>query len=179
MTQKPLTLQVANTCGKQIWPNLRNTDIFYLDWERHSFLMFPVKQNFCWKDNLQIPTHGISEMKYDPWQLLAEIRVVPTGLSAAHLLNSSCDFHDCVNFAQYLLPSLVWMAGMCLPSGSSFQVPKPVGSLACRAWMPGSPLEPRSIIHQRWSHPSADTSLLWWSHILLESSQPPLTGKNY
>lgn len=127
MTQKPMILQVANVCGKQSWPNLRNTDIFYLDWERHHFLMFPVRWNFCWKDSLQMPTHGISEMKYDPWQLLAEIGVVLTGLSAGHLLNSSCDFHDCVNFTQCLVPSQVWM---CVPSGSSFRVSRPPSQLA-------------------------------------------------
>lgn len=79
--------------------------------------MFPVSWNFCWKDSLQIPARGISEMKYDPWQLLAETGTVLVGLSAAHLLNSSCDFHDRVNFARCLLPSQVWIAGMGLPSG--------------------------------------------------------------
>lgn len=181
MTQKPMILQVANTCGKQSWPNLRNTVIFCLDWEGHNFLMYPVKWNFCWKDNLKIPTHGISEMKYDPWQLLAEIRVVPTGLSAAHLLNSSCDFHDCVNFAQCLLPSLVWIAGMCLPSGSSFRVSKSPSQLAplllgagCLA-VPWNPTP--------WFIKDADPipvliPACWWNHVLLESSQPPLTGKS-
>lgn len=174
-----MILQIANICGKQSWPNLRNTDIFYSDWERHHFLMFPVIWNFGWKDSLQIPTHGISEMKYDPWQLLTEIGMVFTGLSAAHLLNSSCDFHDCVNFAQCLLPSQVWIAGMCLPSGSSFRVSRPPSQLAPLLVGAGNPLEYHSMIHQRcWSHPSADTSLLWWSRVLLESSQPFLTGKN-
>lgn len=71
-------------------------------------------------------------MKYDPWQLLAEIGMVLTGLSAAHLLNSSCDFHDCVNFAQCLLPSLVWIAGMGLPSGlpCGFRLSRPLSQLA-------------------------------------------------
>lgn len=89
-------------------------------------------------------------MKYDPWQLLAEIGVVLTGLSAAHLLNSSCDLHDCVNFARCLLPSQVWIAGMCLPSGSSFRVSRPPSQLAALlvgldAWQSlGSPLHDSS-----------------------------------
>lgn len=56
-------------------------------------------------------------MKYDPWQLLDEIGMVLTGLSAAHLLNSSCDFHNHINFVQCLLSSQVWISGMGLPSG--------------------------------------------------------------
>lgn len=45
-----MILQVANSCGKPRWPNLRNTYTFYSDSERHHFLMIPLSWKSCWKD---------------------------------------------------------------------------------------------------------------------------------
>lgn len=78
-------------------------------------------------------------MKYDPWQLLLEIVTVLIMLCAACLLTSSCDFHDCVNSAQCLLLSQVWVTGMNLPSGlhCDFRLSRPLSQLASLLSEPG------------------------------------------
>jgi len=103
-------------------------------------------------------------MNNSPWQLLAEIRMVLIGLSAAHLLNSSCDFHDRVNFAQCPLPSQVWITGVGLPSGlpCGFRVSRPLSQLAPLLAVAGRLAVPWNPAQRfiKDADPAADTSLL-------------------
>lgn len=103
-------------------------------------------------------------MQYDPWQLLAGISMVLIGLSAACLLSTSCDFHDHANFAQCLLPSLVWITGMGLSSGLScdFRVSRPLSQLApllAESEFLAIPWNPTPLFIKD-ADPGADASLL-------------------
>lgn len=141
-------ISTASKVG-QIWelPTFGQKFWFYSAWKRHHFLVFPVSWNSCWKESLQIPTHGISAVKHDPWQLLAEIGVVLVMLSTARLLDSSCGFYSRVRFTP--CPLAFWGLGgwdrsalgaaLCF---SSCRAPAPAGARACRGRMPGGPWNP-------------------------------------
>lgn len=172
-----MILQVAILCGKLSWPNLRNTDTFYSVWERQHFLMFCVSWNFHCKYQ-HIGFLKCSMIPGSCWLKsvwCSSGSVLPASWAAAVtfmimlILLSVC-----------LLPSVVWIAGMGLSSGlpRDFRVSRPPSQLApllAEAGFLAIPWNPAPLFI-RDAGPGAAASLLWWSHVMLESSQSALTG---